>query len=86
MLFVAGLIHRIFQLLILVIIIHAVLSFFMDPYHPVRRTLNWIVDPLLSPIRRIIPPMANLDFSPIVLIILLQIIDMFLYRLIASLA
>jgi YggT family protein len=86
MLFLAGLIHRIFQLLILVIIIHAVLSFFMDPYHPVRRTLNRIVDPLLFPIRRIIPPVANLDLSPIVLIILLQILDMVLYRLIASLA
>jgi YggT family protein len=85
MILIAELIHRIIQLFILVIIIQAILSFFMDPYHPVRRTIDQIVNPFLDPIRRILPPIANLDFSPIVLIILLQILDTFLYRLLVSL-
>jgi YggT family protein len=85
MVLIAEVIHRVIQLLILVVIIQAVLSFFMDPYHPVRRTLDRIVNPFLDPIRRFIPPIANLDFSPIVLIILLQILDTIIYRLLVSL-
>ena len=86
MYFIASLIHRVIQLLILVVIIQAVLSFFLDPFHPVRRFLDRLVDPILAPIRRFLPPMAGLDFSPIVLIIGLQIIDMILTRLLLSFA
>jgi YggT family protein len=83
---IAEVIHRIIQLFILVVIVQAILSFFMDPYHPIRRTIDQIVNPFLTPIRRFIPPIANLDFSPIVLIVLLQIIDTIIYRLLISLA
>jgi len=84
MIFIAEIIHRVFQLLILVVVVQAVLSFFMDPYHPIRRTIDQLMSPLLSPIRRVVPPIANLDFSPVVLIILLQIVDSFLFRLLVS--
>jgi YggT family protein len=86
MYFVASIIHRIFQLLILIVIIQAVLSFFVDPFHPVRRALDRIVDPFLAPIRRFLPPMAGLDFSPIILIIVLQVLDMILRSLFTSFA
>lgn len=79
-------IHRIIQVFILVVVAQAILSFFMDPFHPIRRTIDQIVDPFLAPIRRFLPPIANLDFSPIVLIILLQIVDSILFRLLSSLA
>lgn len=86
MIIIAEVIHRVIQLFILVVIVQAILSFFMDPYHPVRRMIDQIVNPFLTPIRRFIPPVANLDFSPIVLIVLLQIIDTIIYRLLISLA
>ncbi|MBC2669185.1 YggT family protein [Novosphingobium piscinae] len=35
--------------------------------------LNAILDPLLAPIRRRLPPTGGLDFSPIVLLLLIQI-------------
>jgi YggT family protein len=73
-------IHWILQVLILVVVIQAILSFFMDPYHPVRRTIDQIVNPFLNPIRRVVPPIRNLDFSPLVLIILLQVLDGILRR------
>jgi YggT family protein len=73
-------IHWILQVLILVVVIQAILSFFMDPYHPVRRTIDQIVNPFLNPIRRVLPPIRNLDFSPLVLIILLQVLDGILRR------
>jgi len=74
-------IHWIIQLFILAVIAQAILSYFVDPYHPVRRTIDQIVSPFLNPIRRVIPPLGNLDFSPLVLIILLQVLDSILYRL-----
>jgi len=76
-----GIIHWIIQVFILVVVIQAILTFIMkDPYHPVRRTIDSIVNPFLNPIRRVVPPLANLDFSPIVLIILLQVLDSILRR------
>jgi YggT family protein len=78
---VYGIIHWIIQLFILVVIAQAILSYFVDPYHPVRRTIDKIVNPFLNPIRRVVPLLGNLDFSPLVLIILLQVLDSILYRL-----
>ena len=81
MIFIGNLLHMIIQLFILLVIVQALLSFVMDPYHPIRQKLNQIVDPFLQPIRRVVPPIANLDFSPLVLIIILQLLDGFLVRL-----
>jgi YggT family protein len=86
MLLLAQIVHRIIQLFILVIVIQAILSYFMSPYEPIRRTIDRIVNPFLNPIRRILPPMAGLDFSPFVLIILLYIVDAILMRLFVSLS
>ncbi len=69
------------QALILVVIVYVVLSFVMAPYHPVRVALSRIIEPLLQPIRRILPPLRGIDFSPLVLIILVQLIGMILSNL-----
>lgn len=74
--FILYLISRIIQLVILVVIVQAVLTFFLDPYHPVRQFFDRIVEPMLKPIRRIIPPVGMFDFSPLILIVILQIINM----------
>lgn len=55
------------------IIISMILSYVMDPYHPVRRTIDSILAPLLNPIRRVVPLVGMFDFSPLVLIILLRV-------------
>lgn len=60
--------------LVLVIIVDAIVSFFLNPYHPLRSFLDRIVQPLLRPIRRLIPPIGNLDFSPVILIIAIELI------------
>jgi YggT family protein len=70
----------------LLLIAYVVLSYFMDPYHPIRRTVNQIVDPILNPIRRILPQTGMIDFSPVVAIILVQIIEFILVRILYSLA
>ena len=61
------------ELLILLVILSAILSYFMDPYHPVRRGVDNIVEPLLAPIRRVIPPLGVIDISPLILILLIQL-------------
>jgi len=42
------------------------------------RALNALLDPILRPIRRILPDTGAIDFSPLVLIVLLRVIMMIL--------
>jgi YggT family protein len=74
-------IQLIFRIFSFVIIIDVFLSFLLPPNNPFRLALDKIVQPLLRPIQRVIPPIANLDFSPIVLLILLQVLEYILIRL-----
>jgi len=60
------------QILVLLVFVSIILSYFMDPYHPIRRGIDNIVEPMLTPIRRIVPLVGMLDFSPLVLILLIQ--------------
>ncbi|MBF8255570.1 MAG: hypothetical protein HW375_477 [Anaerolineales bacterium] len=70
--------------LTILILADVLVSFVLDPFHPVRRTLDAIVRPLLTPIRRILPPVGMLDFSPFVLLILVQVVGAFLLQLLSS--
>ena len=72
-------------ILILIVLASVILSYFMDPYHPLRRFLDGIVGPMLAPIRRFVPLIGMLDFSPLILIILIQLIGNLLIRLLYSL-
>ncbi len=71
-------------ILVLMVLVSVILSYFMDPYHPVRRFLDSIVEPMLAPIRRIVPLVGMLDFSPLILIVLIQLIGNLLTRLLYS--
>ena len=68
-------INIISQFIVLVVIAKVILSYFMDPYHPIRRTLDNLVEPMLAPIRRVVPLIGMFDFSPLILIILVQILS-----------
>jgi len=79
----ATFIQGIFQILSLIIIVDAVVSFVISPYHPFRQSLDRIVNPLLNPIRKVVPPIMNMDFSPIILLLLLQGLETILLRVLA---
>ena len=68
-------IRAISQLLVLLVVVSVILSYFMDPYHPIRRSINSVVEPMLAPIRRVVPLIGFLDLSPLILIILLQLLS-----------
>jgi len=61
--------------LTLIIFLDIILGYFLDPFHPVRRSLDSFVEPMLAPIRRIMPPMGMIDLSPLVLLIVIQLIE-----------
>ena len=69
------------QALILLVIISVILSYVMDRFHPVRRWVDSVVEPMLMPIRRVVPLVGMLDFSPLILIILIQLISNLIIRL-----
>ncbi len=48
------------------------------------RALEAIIDPLLQPIRRVIPRTPPIDFSPMVLIIVIQILQLFILPFLAQ--
>jgi YggT family protein len=78
-------INAIAQLLILLVIVSVILSYFMDPYHPVRRSIDSVVEPLLAPIRRVVPLIGMLDFSPFVLMLLIELLRNIIVRVLISL-
>jgi len=74
-------VQYIFEVLSLIVLVDVILSYFMSPFHPIRSFLDRIVEPMLRPIRRVVPSLMNIDFSPVILLILLQIIESILIRI-----
>ena len=73
------------SLFILLVILDVALSYFMDPYHPVRRAIDRVVSPLLNPIRRVVPLIGMFDISPLVLILLVSVVQSALVNLLFTL-
>jgi YggT family protein len=59
-------------LLVFAVIVQAVLSW-MNPDSPVQPLFDVMTRPFLRPLRRVIPLLGNVDLSPLVLLVLLQI-------------
>lgn len=64
-------------LLIGLLILQAVLSW-VNPYSPISRPINQITQIFLGPIQRVVPPIANVDLSPLVAILLAQVVLIFI--------
>ncbi len=62
------------QTIFIIVLVKVILSYFMDPFHPIRQTVDRLIDPLLSPIRKVIPSLGGFDFSPLVLILLVELL------------
>ncbi len=75
MLFLDKFIKILCQVLTVACVIRALLSgFALSPGNPVIVVLFQITEPVLAPLRRLIPRTGNLDISPMVAILLLQLI------------
>jgi YggT family protein len=75
MIWLYNFIDILFTLLELAILARVLLSWFrLDSYHPVVNFVYQITEPILRPLRNIIPPLGMIDISPIVALILMDII------------
>src|SRR5437762_11984274 len=74
-----------FQALILAIVARALLSWFnLGPSHPVVRILYDVTEPILAPLRRVIPRIGMFDITPIVAILLLELAQRLLFGLVGG--
>jgi len=72
---IAKIISTLANLTVLLVIVNSILSYFLSPYHPVRNALDRVLHPLLAPIRRVVPLVGMFDLSPVILIILVEILS-----------
>ena len=64
-------------LLIGILFIQAILSW-VSPYSPLMPLAPQLTRPFTNPIRRLVPPIANIDLSPVIAILLAQVTLIFL--------
>jgi YggT family protein len=87
--FIKQIINYLIILFILAIFVRVILSFviyFVKPPYPpllvtIDRVANQITEPVMAPVRRMLPSFGGLDFSPMVVIIVLLLIQSLLGRL-----
>jgi YggT family protein len=69
------LLARLIDLYSLVVLVAAILSWVpLDQRNPLVTITHALTEPVLAPIRRVIPPMSGLDLSAMILLIALQIL------------
>ncbi|HEY5983165.1 MAG TPA: YggT family protein [Anaerolineales bacterium] len=72
------------QILIALIVIWVIASWVLSPYHPIREAMDRIIEPLLAPIRRLLPATGPVDFSPMILMVAIILIARVLTALLLS--
>jgi YggT family protein len=80
----ADLVRLVVRIEVILIFARILLSWFpgIPPWHPMVRLLAAVTDPVLLPFRRLLPTLGGLDFSPIVAIVVLQLVGNFVADLI----
>ena len=90
MAFLATIVNWAFNIYIIIIFARAVFSWVrVDPYHPtwgpIMRFTYQATEPLMAPIRRLLPPTGGIDFSPIIVLVGLSFLRTFVVGLLYSL-
>jgi YggT family protein len=60
-------------ILVFAVIVQAVMSW-INPYAPLAPVFEAMTRPFLRPLRRFVPPIANIDLTPLILLVLLQVL------------
>jgi YggT family protein len=64
-----------------IVFVAVILSWFrLSPDNPVVRVTSALTEPVLAPIRKILPTAGGFDFSPMVLLLGLQLLRRLLFR------
>jgi YggT family protein len=66
----------------LVILARVLMSWLnVNPYSPVAQVIFNLTEPVLAPVRNLLPPAGGLDFSPIIVLVVLQILGQILVNM-----
>jgi YggT family protein len=91
MIALAQMISLLVQVISLLILIRVLLSWApmagirIDPYNPIVDFLFRTTDMILEPFRRVIPPIANMDLSPIIAMVVIRLVgDIAVQALVSS--
>jgi YggT family protein len=78
----------ILKLMMLLIFVRAIISWFSpDPYNPLVQFLQRVTEPILAPIRRLIPMLSlGIDISPIIAFFAIVFLQTFLVQTLYQLA
>ena len=76
-------INLIASLLILLIVLNWIFTIFLDYYNPMRRFVERIIDPMIMPIRRVVPLIGMFDISYLILILMIYALQSALIRVIS---
>lgn len=90
-LFLIRLVQGVANILFWLFLIRAVMSWFVQgnynrTFHDVYRVLVQLTEPILAPIRRLLPATGPIDVSPLVALILIRVVERVLVRLLSMLA
>ncbi len=69
------------QVMSALLLIYCVLSWVVPPDNVIRQKVEDLINPLLDPLRSVLPSFGMFDFSPIVLMIILEFIGSVLSKL-----
>ncbi|MFC1542435.1 YggT family protein [Pseudomonadota bacterium] len=76
---VAGVLDIVLTIAMVVVIARAILSWVSpDPHNPIVRIINQLSEPVLFPVRRRVPYFGGVDFSPIIVLMIIFFLDEFL--------
>ena len=86
---IAAIVNMVLNILLLLIIVRAIISWVNpDPYNPIVQLLYKTTEPMLWPIRRILPSSLRfgLDISPMIACLIIIFLRMFLVSTIVGVA
>ncbi|MCI0481886.1 MAG: YggT family protein [Candidatus Dadabacteria bacterium] len=73
--------HYILNIYIFIVVGRAIISWVNpDPYNPIVRFLYMATEPVLRYVRRLIPIVSGIDFSPIIVMVALFFLDQVLVQ------
>jgi YggT family protein len=85
---IAALLHFVLNIYIWILIARAIISWVSpDPFNPIVRFLYRVTEPVLRPVRNLLPLQGlGLDLSPMIVLLIIYVLDRFLVSSLLDLA
>jgi YggT family protein len=75
-----GVFRTVLDVFFYAILLQVILSW-VNPHSPISSVLNSLTKPILAPIQRLLPTAGGMDFSPVVALILIQMLNVSVIRI-----